>query len=84
MLFNERYAKFHIENICEERWWDIWQSERYWDVMGYLGSDDFNAQQMCGTLCLQHKVNEALDQHVEGRQKLTPASGTQPLHINFV
>jgi MoaA/NifB/PqqE/SkfB family radical SAM enzyme len=84
MLFNERYAKFHIGNICEERWWDIWQSERYWDVMGYLGSDDFNAQQMCGTLCLQHKVNEALDQHVEGKRKLTPASGTQPLHINFV
>jgi MoaA/NifB/PqqE/SkfB family radical SAM enzyme len=84
MLFNDRYAKFHIGNICEERWWDIWQSDRYWDVMSYLGSDDFNAQQMCGSLCLQHKVNEALDQSVKGERKLLPATGTQPLHINFV
>jgi len=84
MLFNDRYAKFHIGNICEERWWDIWQSDRYWDVMSYLGSDNFNAQKMCGTLCLQHKVNEALDQHVGGKHKLTPANGPQPMHINFV
>jgi len=84
MLFNDRYAKFHIGNICEERWWDIWQSDRYWEVMGYLGSDEFNAQKMCGTLCLQHKVNEALDQHVNGSNKIIPKVGTQPMHINFV
>ena len=84
MLFNDRYAKFHIGNICEQRWWDIWNSERYWEVMGYLGSDDFNAQTMCGTLCLQHKVNEALDQHAKGERALEPASGNAPLHINFV
>ena len=83
-LFNDRYAKFHIGNICEERWWDIWQGERYKEVMQYLASSEFNAQKMCGTLCLQHKVNEALDQHVSGQQKLTPAAGAQPLHINFV
>jgi MoaA/NifB/PqqE/SkfB family radical SAM enzyme len=84
MLFNDRYAKFHIGNICEERWWDIWQSDRYWEVMGYLGSDEFNAQKMCGTLCLQHKVNEALDKHVNGSNKIIPKAGTQPMHINFV
>ena len=28
-------------------------------VVRYLASPDFNAQTMCGTLCLQHKVNEA-------------------------
>jgi len=84
MLFNDRYAKFHIGNICEERWWDIWQGDRYWEVMSYLGSDNFNAQQMCGTLCLQHKVNEALDQQVKGERKIMPAAGPQPMHINFV
>ena len=83
MLFNDRYAKFHIGNITEQRWMDIWQSERYWEVMRYLGSDDFNAQKMCGTLCLQHMVNTALDRHVKGI-KLQPADSSPPLHRNFV
>jgi MoaA/NifB/PqqE/SkfB family radical SAM enzyme len=82
MLFNDRYAKFHIGNICEERWWDIWQSERYWEVMSYLASENFNAQRMCGTLCLQHKTNEVLNQHMKG-QRLQPRDG-QPLHVNFI
>jgi len=83
-LHNERYAKFHIGNICEERWWDIWQSDRYWEVMRYLSSENFNAQKMCGTLCLQHKVNEALDQHVKGTRKLVVPTAPKPSHINFV
>jgi len=83
-LFNDRYAKFHIGNICEERWWDIWQSERYREVMSYLGSEEFDAQRMCGTLCLQHKVNEALDQHAKGTHKIQPATVSKPMHINFV
>ncbi len=52
--------------------------------MRYLGSDNFNTQKMCGTLCLQHKVNEVLDQHVKSERKLKPATGAKPLHINFV
>ena len=84
MLFNDRYAKFHIGNVCEQRWWNIWQSERYWEVMSYLGSENFNAQQMCGTLCLQHKVNEALDQHTKGEKILLAADRPPPMHINFV
>ena len=84
MMFNDRYAKFHIGNICEERWWDIWQSERYWEVMGYLASDNFDARSMCGALCLQHMVNQALDGHVKGLQAITPATGPEPMHLNFV
>ena len=83
MLFNDRYAKFHIGNICEDRWWDIWQSDRYWDVMSYLGSDQFGAQRMCGSLCLQHKVNEALDQHAKGNP-VSQSADSNPLHVNFV
>ena len=64
MLFNERYKKFHIGNITEERFRDIFYSDRYWEVMNYLASPDFNAQKMCGSLCLQHKVNEFLDRPV--------------------
>ena len=53
MLFNERYRKFHIGNICDTRFYDIWNSDRYWEVMNYIASPQFNAQRMCGSLCPQ-------------------------------
>jgi MoaA/NifB/PqqE/SkfB family radical SAM enzyme len=85
MLFNERYKKFHMGNICEQRFKDIWASDRYWEVMNYLASPDFNAQKMCGSLCLQHKVNEFLDVYQKGQAVLPDLSGlTPPQHINFV
>lgn len=84
MLFNERYKRYHIGNICDTRFKDIWASESYWDVMNHLASDDFNAQKMCGTLCLQHKVNEALDAHVKGKAQLRELDGVPPQHLNFI
>ena len=84
MLFNERYKKFHIGNICEQRFKDIFASDRYWEVMNYLASPDFNAQKMCGSLCLQHKVNEALDAHRKGQIALRDPGGALPQHINFI
>lgn len=83
MLFNEKYKKFHIGNICEERFKNIWSGERYWEVMNYLASPEFNAQKMCGSLCLQHKVNESLDGLVKGTHQVT--KGTRPpAHKEFV
>src|SRR2546426_380519 len=84
MLFNERYKKFHIGNIVTNRFKDIWASDQYWDVMNYLASPDFNAQKMCGTLCLQHKVNEYLDEYKKGRLELVEPTGPLPRHIAFV
>ncbi len=84
MLFNEKYKKFHIGNICEQSFKDIWRSDRYWEVMNYLASPAFNAQKMCGSLCLQHKVNETLDSMVKQKLQLQPATGTPPQHIEFV
>ena len=84
MLFNERYKKFHIGNITEERFRDIFYSDRYWEVMNYLASPDFNAQKMCGSLCLQHKVNEFLDGYQKGDFDLPEMKGEQPMHINFI
>ena len=84
MLFNERYKKFHIGNICEERFRDIWASDHYWEVMNYLASPEFNAQTMCGTLCLQHKVNEALDSHMKGQLVLRNPPAAPPQHLNFI
>ena len=84
MLFNERYKKLHIGNIAEQRFKDIWSSDRYWEVMNYLASPDFNAQKMCGSLCLQHKVNEALDGHRKGDIELQTPAGKAPRHLNFI
>ena len=50
-LFNERYKKFHIGNITQERFIDIFNSKRYWEVMNYLSSSYFNAQKMWQFMC---------------------------------
>ena len=84
MLFNEKYKKFHIGNICETRFKDIWNSDKYWEVMNYLAGPHFNAQKMCGSLCLQHKVNEYLDGLQKGQITLQEPKGATPQHIAFV
>lgn len=84
MLFNERYKKFHIGNIVEQSFKDMVYSDRYWEVMSYLASPHFNAQAMCGTLCLQHCVNEYLDEYKKGRLELITPSSPLPKHVNFV
>jgi MoaA/NifB/PqqE/SkfB family radical SAM enzyme len=81
-LFNDRFRKFHIGNIVTERFRDIVRSERYWEVVNYLASDEFDAQKTCDSLCLQHKTNEALDAHMKGAP-LVQMKGT-PQHVNFI
>jgi len=83
-LFNEKYKKFHIGNICDTRFKDIWNSDKYWEVMNYLSSPKFNAQKMCASLCLQHKVNESLDNYVKGKGDLNQPNTESPEHINFI
>lgn len=86
IMHNEKYKKFHLGNICETRFKDIVRSDEYWEVMRRLASPNFNAQTMCGTLCLQHKFNEALDNHVKGIRKIVKPANTSvaPLHKNFI
>jgi len=83
-FFNEQYKKYHIGNIAETRFKEIWQSEKYWDVMKELSSETFDANTMCGKLCFQHKVNEYLDGIKKGTIKFGPPSGNKPLHVNFI
>lgn len=83
MLFGAAYEKFHIGNIVTESFADIIKSERYWEVINYLASPNFNAQSMCGSLCLQHKVNETLDSLKKGKS-LPDIIGNKPQHINFI
>ena len=84
MLFNERYKRFHIGNIGDKSFKEIWMSERYWEVMKYLASDKFNARTDCGCLCLQHKVNEFLWQLKKKEIKLESQLGPPPQHVNFI
>lgn len=82
VMFNDRYRKFHIGNICETRFIDLWRSERYWEVVNYLASTEFNAQKSCGSLCLQHKTNEALDQYKKTGS--LPKLDGEVTHLSFI
>ena len=71
-------------NIVDTSFKEIWKSKRYWEVMDFLASDKFNAKKDCGSLCLQHKVNEFLLDLRERNISLKEVRGEPPLHINFV
>lgn len=84
MFFNARYSKFHIGNFVDERFKDIFKSDRYWKIMDYLASENFDAQTMMGTLPIQHYVSEALDNHLKGISIIEEGKGEKPLHVNFL
>ncbi len=84
MLFGNQYKKFHIGNIVTERFKDIVFSDRYWEVMGYIGSEQFDAQKSCGSLCLQDLPNRFLDNVKKGKLDSSIPVGTPPEHINFI
>ena len=83
MLFGNEYKKFHVGNIVTESFKDMVRGDRYWEVVNYLASPSFNAQTMCGSLCLQHKVNQELDKIKKGGE-LRHESGKPPEHLNFI
>jgi len=82
--FGPEYIRFHLGNICTERWWDIWRNDRYWEVMRYMASPEFNAQTMCGSLCRNCKINESLDAHKKGFSISQGVPGLEPKHIEFI
>jgi MoaA/NifB/PqqE/SkfB family radical SAM enzyme len=84
MFFNARYSKLHIGNYVDERFKNIFKSDRYWKIMDYLASPDFDAQTMMGTLPIQHYVSEALDNHIKEIEKISPSKDEKPLHVNFL
>jgi len=85
MLFNDKYKdKFHIGNITETSFKELWQSERYWEVMNRIASSGFDARTDCGTLCLQHKVNEFLWEVKKGKDLLNTEVDSKPMHVNFI
>jgi MoaA/NifB/PqqE/SkfB family radical SAM enzyme len=84
-FFHERYKSRHIGDIAEQRFSDIWGSQKYSEVMSFLASDKFDARRDCATLCLQDKVNEKLNDMVEHNIELEDVSEKPiPQHINFI
>ncbi len=84
MFFQATHSKLHMGNFTTEKFLDIFNSNRYWDAMNYISSPNFDAQTMMGTLPIQHYISIALDNHVKGIEKIVPASGEDPLHVNFL
>jgi len=84
MLFNEKYKKYHIGNIVDTPFKEIWKSDRYWEVRNLLASEKFDAKTMCGTLCLPHHINEYLWDLKQGTIKLETPKGKPPQHVNFL
>ena len=84
MFFNARYSKLHMGNFVDERFIDIFESDRYSTIMNYLASENFDAQTMMGTLPIQHYVSTALDNHIKGIETIARPAGEKPLHVNFL
>ena len=84
MFFNARYSKFHMGNFADERFINIFNSDRNSKIMDYLASPNFDAQTMMGTLPIQHYASVALDNHIKGINPIKPISGEKPLHVNFL
>jgi MoaA/NifB/PqqE/SkfB family radical SAM enzyme len=80
--FNDKYSKFHIGNITRTRFRDIFNSDRYWDVLRYLASDEFDASRDCGENCLQTNTNSWLNKYVNGEVSFN--SAPTPPHIGFL
>lgn len=85
MFFNSKFSKLHIGNFVDERFKNIFASERYWRAMDYLTSARFDARYMMGSLPIQHYVNNALNEHKHGTKSIQDMrQNREPLHHNFL
>ncbi len=82
-LFHDSFRKFHIGNIVDQSFKEIVASDRYWEVVNHLASDQFDAQKTCDSLCLQHMTNTAIDAHINKGRPIKFVSGDVP-HRNFI
>lgn len=81
-LFNEKYRAFHIGNITTQRFKEMFASERYWEVMRYLASDQFDPRKRCPSDCMQNLTNDWLYRYLEGKTTFPIASA--PANADFL
>lgn len=82
MKFNEKHKALHIGSIVKQRFKDIWESDRWNEVMNYIGSEHFNPQCRCGSLCLQHETNNWLWANINGQ--VDYPTGSPPPDLAFI
>jgi MoaA/NifB/PqqE/SkfB family radical SAM enzyme len=82
-LFNDRWRKFHIGNIVDTSFKEMIASDRYWEVVNHLASNQFDAQKSCDALCLQDLSNTAIDNHINKGIPIQFTKGKVP-HANFI
>ncbi len=80
--FNERFKKFHCGSIIDQRFRDIFHSDRYWEVVRYLASDAFDPRERCGISCLQTHTNQWLYDWKNG--KVGFPESPMPIHSEFL
>lgn len=81
-LFNEKYRAFHIGNITTQRFKDMFAGDRYWEVMNYLASPEFDPRKRCPSDCMQNLTNDWLSRWKAGAVTfpITPA----PANVAFL
>jgi len=84
MLFAPRFKDYHIGYLQETSFKELWQSDRYWQVMRWLTEGRLDPRTDCGTWCLQEKCNEYLWDLKHGKIVMKEPEGEPPLHKNFV
>ena len=82
-LFSRKFTKFHVGNIVDQSFKDIVASDRYWEVVNHLASDQFNASKTCDSACLQHVTNMALNDYKNKGVPLRHVAPDTP-GINFI
>lgn len=53
----EQFERYRFGNVHDKPLKEIWESERYWEIVSHM-EDDFNVQQDCKGCCRQDKCNE--------------------------
>jgi hypothetical protein len=83
MKFNEKHKALHLGSIARTRFKDMWESDRWSEVMSYIGSEHFDPScGRCGELCLQHETNNWLFEYKNGRVSLPV--GSAPRDLAFI
>ena len=81
-MFNEKYKALHIGNITTQRFKEMFESERYWEIMRYIASDEFDPRKRCPSDCLQNRTNDWLYRYING--KVTFPIAQAPTNVNFL
>lgn len=82
--FHNRNPRVRIGNVIDTRFKELWNSDRYWEVMNHLSSDHFD-HSFCTPLCFHYKTNEFLSELKNGKIDLEAyQTAVPPAHKNFI